>query len=276
MLIRDIFIKKSDISRTDLVNIIAFALSMSKEELFINAGVEICNGERNKIEQLVEMRQRGIPLAYILKEKEFFSEKFFVDERVLIPRPETETLVEEALKLIGTRRDRLLLLDVGTGAGTIGLTIAKKTMQRVVCLDISLDALAVAKKNAMLLDVDEKVCFVCSDLLAGFREGAGFDMILVNLPYIASGEWGSSMPDVRDFEPHIALDGGEGGIEIYRRLMMALPHHLKKGGSVLCEIGSAAQAEDIRNALICLGLRVETKPDLSGRKRVVIGTCINL
>jgi len=274
--IRDIVYRRKDISRLDLVNIVAFALTMSKEELFTGAEKEISEGDVRRIEELVKTRQEGAPLAYILNEKEFFSETFFVDGRVLIPRPETETLVEEALKIINLKRGPLLLLDMGTGPGTIGLTVAKNTTRYIICMDISPGALTVAKKNALLLDVPDRAGFVCSDLFGAIKEGVRFDMILANLPYVSSEEWNTLMRDVRDYEPEIALNGGEEGFEIYERFIGMLPYYLKRTGHVLCEIGNATQAATIKKALGCSGFNVETKLDLSGKERVIIGSWINL
>jgi len=274
--IRDIVVGEKDVTRLDLVNIIAHALSIRKEEVFAGYEREICREEASRIERLLKSRREGTPLAYILKEKEFLSETFFVDERVLVPRPETETLVEEALEIIRTRNDTLFLLDMGTGPGTIGLTIAKRTGHKVVCVDISPDALCVAKKNALLLDVSDNTSFICSDLFSAIQKSAKFDLILANLPYIPSEELNTLMRDVRDFEPEIALDGGEGGIEIYKRFIDELPHYLKRNGHVLCEIGSAVQAVNIQKALRCSGLEAEIKLDLSGKERVITGSWINL
>lgn len=276
MRIRDIVVGERDVTRLDLVNIIAHALSIRKEEVFASYERVVCREEASRIEGLLKSRREGTPLAYILKEKEFFSEVFFVDERVLIPRPETETLVEEALKIIRTRKDPLLLLDMGTGPGTIGLTIAKKTRHNVMCVDISPDALCVAKKNALLLDISDSTSLICSDLFSAIQKSVKFDLILANLPYIPSEEWNTLMRDVRDFEPEIALNGGEGGVEIYRRFIDALPHYLKRNGHVLCEIGSATQAVNIQKALGYSGFEVEIKLDLSGKERVIIGSWINL
>lgn len=276
MRIRDIFVKEKDVTMLDLVNIIAHALSIRKEEVFAGYEREVCRKEASRIERLLKSRREGTPLAYILKEKEFFSETFFVDERVLVPRPETEALVEEALKIIRTRKDPLLLLDMGTGPGTIGLTIAKKTRHDVICVDISPDALCVAKKNALLLDVSDRTSLVCSDLFSAIQKSVKFDLILANLPYIPSEEWNALTCDVRNFEPEIALNGGEGGVEIYRRFIDVLPHYLKRNGHVLCEIGSATQAVNIQKALGYSGLEAEIKLDLSGKERVIIGSWINL
>jgi release factor glutamine methyltransferase len=274
--IRDIFVKEKDVTMLDLVNIIAHALSIRKEEVFAGYEREVCRKEASRIERLLKSRREGTPLAYILKEKEFFSETFFVDERVLVPRPETEALVEEALKIIRTRKDPLLLLDMGTGPGTIGLTIAKKTRHDVICVDISPDALCVAKKNALLLDVSDRTSLICSDLFSAIQKSVKFDLILANLPYIPSEEWNALTCDVRNFEPEIALNGGEGGVEIYRRFIDVLPHYLKRNGHVLCEIGSATQAVNIQKALGYSGLEAEIKLDLSGKERVIIGSWINL
>lgn len=276
MRIRDIFVKEKDVTMLDLVNIIAHALSIRKEEVFAGYEREVCRKEASRIERLLKSRREGTPLAYILKEKEFFSETFFVDERVLVPRPETEALVEEALKIIRTRKDPLLLLDMGTGPGTIGLTIAKKTRHDVICVDISPDALCVAKKNALLLDVSDRTSLICSDLFSAIQKSVKFDLILANLPYIPSEEWNALTCDVRNFEPKIALNGGEGGVEIYRRFIDVLPHYLKRNGHVLCEIGSATQAVNIQKALGYSGLEAEIKLDLSGKERVIIGSWINL
>ncbi len=274
--IRDIIVGEKDVTRLDLVNIIAHALSIRKEEVFAGYERGVCREEASRIERLLKSRREGTPLAYILKEKEFFSETFFVDERVLVPRPETETLVEEALDIIRTRNDTLFLLDMGTGPGTIGLTIAKRTGHKVMCVDISPGALCVAKKNALLLDVSDSTSFICSDLFSAIQKSAKFDLILANLPYIPSEELNTLMRDVRDFEPEIALDGGEGGIEIYKRFIDELPHYLKRNGHVLCEIGSAAQAVNIQKALRCSGFEAEIKLDLSGKERVITGSWINL
>jgi len=274
--IRDIVVREKDVTMLDLVNIIAHALSIRKEEVFAGYEREVCTEKASRIERLLKSRREGTPLAYILKEKEFFSETFFVDERVLIPRPETEALVEEALKIIGTSKDPLLLLDMGTGSGTIGLTIAKKTRHNVICVDISPDALCVAKKNALLLAVSDRTSLVCSDLFSAIQKSAKFDLIFANLPYIPYEEWNDLMCDVRDFEPEIALNGGEGGVEIYKRFIDALPHYLKRNGHVLCEIGSAAQAVNIQKVLRHSGFEAEIKLDLSGKERVITGSWINL
>jgi len=154
--------------------------------------------------------------------------------------------------------------------------LAKKTHKHVVCTDISFEALRVAQLNAENLDVDELTHFVCSDLFSAINNSK-FDMILANLPYVASEEWDSIMVDVKDYEPRRALDGGAGGIEIYTRFIEALPQHLKGHGYVLCEVGGCEQqASKINKMLSTAGLTVVVKKDFSGHERVLIGSWTNL
>lgn len=218
----------------------------------------------------LDERLAGKPLAYITGVREFFSENFFVNEAVLIPRPETEVLVEEALDLIGDRKG-LTVLDVGCGSGAIGIIVAKHTDNKVVSVDISEAALAVARRNAVSLGVHKKTRFVCGDLLGAFGDGTRFDMIVANPPYVAADEWDDLMVDVREYEPRAALDGGEGGLDIYRRLVGHVPRHLVRGGHVLLEIGSFRQARDVGAMLEAAGLKVGVRKDYSGRERVLVG-----
>jgi len=275
--IRDIAFKKHSVTMLELINIVAFVLNMSKEQVFVNADKEIEDRDALEIERLLALRHKGMPLAYITKTKEFFSETFYVDERVLVPRPETEMLVEEAIRIIGEKKHPVSVLDIGTGSGIIGLTVAKNTKQHVICTDISFDALTVAKTNAEILGVTDLVEFVCSDLLLGIKKGVMFDIILANLPYVPCEECDNLMRDVKDFEPMIALNGGEEGINIYRRLINMLPYFLKKeAGCVLCEIDGAKQAVNMCRNFMRLGMNAEVKTDLSKAERVVIGTWTDL
>ncbi|HOH25544.1 MAG TPA: peptide chain release factor N(5)-glutamine methyltransferase [Syntrophorhabdus sp.] len=271
MRIRDIIEQHKKIEWLEAVNIIADALFMSKEGILVNLDQDVDEKTCLHINDLLSKRERGMPLAYITKSKEFFSEKFYVDAGVLIPRPETELLVEEALKLITENKRINNLLDIGTGAGTIGLILAKKTQKHVVCTDISFDAIRIAMRNAENLGVRGLIHFVCADLFSGIC-GSKFDMILANLPYVGSGEMDSLMADVKNYEPRLALDGGAGGIQIYRRLIEEVPHHLKDNGYVLCEVGGYVQANKISEMLRALGMNTAVKKDLSGHDRVLIGS----
>jgi release factor glutamine methyltransferase len=271
--IRDIFIEKRDIiAPLDLINIVSHTLALSKEKIFINLDREVEEEEMLHIDGLIRQRNTGKPLAYIMKSKEFFSEMFHVDQRVLVPRPETEILVEEALRIIENKHGFIHAMDMGCGSGAIGIILAKKTLCEMLCVDISPDALSVAKKNAKLLGVKRNINFVCSNLFESIKEDRSFDLILANLPYISQQEWDDLAEDVKAFEPRIALYGGKEGTEIYARFVAGLPHHLKKKGHVLCEIGSDLQGRKVRNMLESLGLKATLKTDLSGRERIIAGS----
>ncbi len=275
MRIRDILAQHKRIENLDALNIVATALSTRKEAVLTDLDRDIDEKTCLHIEDLFSKREKGVPLAYIAKNKEFFSEQFYVDEAVLIPRPETEVLIEEALELIAKNKEINNLLDVGTGPGTIGLTLAKKTHKHVACTDISFEALRVAQRNAKNLGVEGLTHFVCSNLFSAINNSK-FDMILANLPYVALEEWDSLMVDVKDYEPRRALDGGAGGIEIYTRFIEALPQHLKDHGYVLCEVGGCEQASKISKMLRTAGLTVVVKKDFCGHERVLIGSWTNL
>ena len=260
---------------TDILPILSFALSMKKEKILVCLDNEIGENEARAVERILRERQEGKPLAYITGEKEFFSQSFFVDRRVLIPRPETELLVEEALAILDKRNDIRTVMDVGTGSGIIGATIARLSSRSVLCVDISMDALTVARRNASASEAPERLAFLCSDLMTGIKKGRKFDMILANLPYVAEREWDDIMRDVKEYEPGVALLGGPDGLEIYRRFVRLLPEYLGEHGCVLVEIGPG-QGQKMVNMLESRGLKAVLKKDLAQRERVVIGSWTNL
>lgn len=277
MRVRDILRSERDLQRIDLLGLLSSALSLSVEKVITQGEHELHAEEEERLQMLLEERRRGRPVAYISGKKEFFSQDFTVDHRVLIPRPETETLVEEALRImprLPTRPWRVL--DVGTGSGAVGITLARLTGAFATCLDISPDALEVAKINTRRLAVEHLVDLVCSDLLSALGKGAQFDLIVANLPYIAVHEWMTLMPDVRLFEPKLALLGGGDGLDVYRRLIAGVRAHLSEEGHLLCEIGGPKQAQAMSGLLGEIGLFVQTKNDLAGRERVVVGSCRSL
>jgi release factor glutamine methyltransferase len=273
--IRDIIKQHKSIEMLDAVNILALALSTSKEGVFMGLDREVDEATHLRIKSLLAERERGMPFAYIARNKEFYSENFYVDQGVLIPRPETEILVEEALGLLARNPEMNSILDMGTGSGAIGLILAKTTGKRVVCADISPGALRVAQRNGAFLGVLGNTRFVCADLFTAMGD-VRFDMILANLPYVASEEWENLMSDVKDYEPRTALDGGQGGVGIYRRFLEGLPQHLKENGYVLCEIGGCEQANKMRDMFRAIDLTVVVKKDFSGIERVLIGSWTSL
>ncbi len=274
--IRDIVLREKNIPMTDVLGIISFVCATTKEQVLANMDREIENANLSVIEKLIEERKNGKPLAYITEKKEFYSQEFFVDKNVLVPRPETEILVEEALNIIDKRKNMTDILDMGTGSGAIGLTIAQRTQKKVVCVDISEKALRVAGKNARAMGINDRVYLLCSNLFGGIREGVKFDMILANLPYVADEEWENLMTDVRNFEPKKALCGGKGGTEIYQKFLQSARPHLRNEGHMLCEVGGYRQAQMMKNILESMGFIVNIKNDYSGVERVVVGSWINL
>lgn len=277
MRVRDILRSESDIERIDLVGLLSSVLSISAEKLMIQSERELQPNEEQRLYFLLEERRQGRPMAYITGKKEFFSQNFLVDQRVLIPRPETETLTEEALRIISAfPKKTWRIVDVGTGSGAVGITLARETGNTVTCLDISYDALQVARANASRLGAVDLVDLVCSDLFSGVGNRARFDLIVANLPYVSADEWPVLMPDVRLFEPKLALWGGGDGLDIYSRLISDLTQHLSDEGHVLCEIGGGEQAQAVSGLLQRIGLTALTKKDLAGRDRVVVGSCRSL
>lgn len=208
---------------------------------------------KKSIRQAMDKRRKGMPLAYVLKQAEFYGHSFFVTRDTLIPRPETELLAEEALKVLRPFREPAVL-DIGTGCGclAVGLTIARPDC-RMTALDISKNALAVARKNIRRHGLEEKIKLVHSDLFNAFHVGAplvgvqnrgagtspapAWDLIVSNPPYVDEVE----MPDLpREVlrEPRVALDGGKRGLAVIERILGEAPRFLKKGGFLLMEIGA--------------------------------------
>ena len=223
-----------------------------------------------RLDALLDRRLAREPLAYITGERSFFGLDFVVDQRVLVPRPETEGLVERAIQIASRAPGRQVrVADVGTGSGCIAVALALRLpAARVVATDCSLDALAVARLNAQRHGVEDRIDFVHCDLLRGVRER--LDIIVANPPYIASDEIGRLAPEIARFEPQQALDGGADGLAVIRRLFQQAPPHLTDRGSIVLEIGSG-QGESIlalaHEALTAARVTIEN--DLAGLERYV-------
>ena len=275
MRVKDILSKDNRVPQLDLMGLVSHSLGLSKEALFVGLDREIEEWEARQIDELVEERRTGRPLAYITRMKEFYSEEFFVDGHVLVPRPETEQLVDEALRIIENRAKPVSVLDMGTGSGAIGIIVAKKASCEVLCVDISPGALRVARQNARLLCPDANISFACSKLFDSIKADKRFDLVLANLPYIPTEEIDALAVDVKDFEPRVALDGGPDGLDVYREFLAALPEYLEEGGHLLCEIDGYFQSKRMEEMVQSIGLRAETKRGFSGRERVITGSWIN-
>lgn len=184
---------------------------------------------------LVARRSLREPMAYIVGEREFWGRRFEVTPGVLIPRPETELIVEEALSLF---RDRApgCIIDLGTGSGCLAVSLAGEFPDaRVIATDISMAALGVARRNAAMNGVEARIDFRLADLLDGVSECA--DLIVSNPPYVASGDAPGMVPEVREHEPHVALFAGNDGLHVYRRLFPSAKPRLRPGGHLILEVG---------------------------------------
>jgi len=238
--------------------------------------------------RLVHRRAQREPLQYITGVREFWSLEFKVDPRVLIPRPETELVVEVALRLLlqSALRFGLTLplamhsalpmrrvLDVGTGSGCIAVALAKELPQAEVwATDVSQDALAVASENARHHDVAERVQFCQGDMFAPVAEyHEGFDLIVSNPPYIAHDDLAVLQPEVRNWEPRYALDGGVDGLDFCRRLLSEGPTYLRSGGWLVMEIGQGQSTEVMRLVRERRDLTESfCVPDYAGHTRVAV------
>lgn len=218
-------------------------------------------------EALVERRKRREPLQYILGSQEFMGVTFRVSPAVLIPRPDTEALVAAALTRVS---GPALIADIGTGSGVIAVTLARSLPEsQLVAVDLSPEALEVAQANAREHGVANRIQFRYGDLLEPLA-GERFDAILSNPPYIGEEETASLMPEVRDWEPRIALTPGQDGLEIYRRLVRAAPAYLKPGGLLGVEVG-AGQAQAVAQLFRQAGFAPQIYPDPGGIERAVLG-----
>ncbi|HVV47254.1 MAG TPA: peptide chain release factor N(5)-glutamine methyltransferase [Bryobacteraceae bacterium] len=206
-------------------------------------------------------RMQGKPLQYITRTQEFYGRPFRVSPSVLIPRPETEILVETVLK---RRTGAQSIVDVGAGSGAIAVTLALETQARVIATDISLPALQIAASNAASLKA--RVGFIAADLLSVVADSS-VDVVVSNPPYVATGECESMQREVRDWEPHVALFAGDTGLDIYRRLIPEAARVLRPGGLLAFEFGFN-QADAVRD-LTAGWHAVELTPDLAGIPRIL-------
>lgn len=215
--------------------------------------------------QQIKNRAEHMPVAYITCEKEFMGLSFYVDPSVLIPRPDTETLAEEALSLIKGGEE---VLDLCCGSGAIGLSLAKLSgAARVDLADISAQALNVAQTNAKLLDVESKVRFFQGSLFEALGD-LRYDIIVSNPPYVSMEEYKTLAKDITDYEPPLALLASEDGLAFYKAISKTAPAHLKEGGKLLLEVG-AKQSKRVARMLEESFTNIRVLKDLAGRERVV-------
>jgi release factor glutamine methyltransferase len=255
--------------------LLCHAIGIDRAHLLTKSEEQIDDVKYKAYLGLVERRAAGEPVQYLTGHQEFYGLDFFVSPDVLIPRPETELLVEQALKIVDTQGlKRPLIVDVGTGSGCIAITLAVNLLNaRLIAIDASDRALIIGLNNAAKHQVIDRIEFLEGDLLKPLvNRGleASVDLIVSNPPYVEEDLKSSIQREVRDWEPHGALFGGVNGIEFYRRLVSECPEYLKSGGHLLFEIG-CGQLEAIEGMLAgspSLKL-VEVTNDLQGIPRTL-------
>jgi release factor glutamine methyltransferase len=258
-----------DTPRLDAEVLLACALECDRLGLYLEYEKPVEEAERARFRELVRRRaDERIPVALLTGTREFWSLSLEVTPDVLVPRPETETLVASALERLPDAEAELRVLDVGTGSGAVALALAaERPKARVVATDVSAAALAVAGRNAERLGLADRVAFAQGDLFEPVA-GERFDLVVSNPPYIARGEAGSLAPELRH-EPESALYAGADGLEVLRRLVAEAGDHLEAGGVLVLEI-DPGQAPALLQLCADAGLRdVRVQRDLAGRARAV-------
>jgi len=266
--------KGVDSPRLQVELFLAAVLKMPRMNLYLNFERVPTAAEIDTVRSMIQRRAKREPLQYILGTTSFCGFEIAVDRNVLIPRPETELLAERAWKQLLSKEETppVTALDFGTGSGCLAIALAAKAPEaQIHALDFSNTALELAEKNATANHV--KVEFHSGDGFAALATGTKFNLIVSNPPYIPTAEIATLQPEVRDFEPRMALDGGEDGLDFYRRLAVEAKAFLKPAGRIMLEFGDG-QGEALRALFSEQNWVVEfVEPDYTGRLRNLIARC---
>jgi len=240
-------------SRLDSELLLSKILNKKREEILINLEQEICQKNLSRYKELINRRSQNEPVAYILKEKEFWSKSFFVNHNTLIPRPETELMVEKLIKIYKDKK--ISILDIGTGSGCILISLlCELKNSQGVGIDISKKALAIAKKNSEIHKTSNNIKFFNQSVDSKFN--IKFDLIVSNPPYIRSSEIKNLSEDIKKYEPRIALDGGNDGLDLIKKIIYKTEYILKVKGMLALEIGNE-QFKKVSEILIKKNFRIE-------------------
>ena len=281
MTIKDIIVKYSkeleEISptpRLDVETLLQKVLGVDRLYILLNLERVLSEDEEQLFNKFINERLNNRPIAYIVENREFMGLDFFVKEGVLIPRPDTEVLVEEVIEL-AKKKGAKNILDIGTGSGAITVSLAKYLENvKVTSVDISDIALEIGKRNAISNEVDDRINFVKSDLFTNIDKETKFDIIVSNPPYIKREVIDTLDKQVKDYEPYNALEGGVDGLDFYRAITKQAKEYLKKGGILAYEVGHD-QSEDVSKLMEMDGYtNIYTLKDLQQIDRVVIGTVL--
>ena len=253
--------------------LLAHLLSEDRLFLYLNYDRPMETEELTAFRTFVKRRIAGEPSQYITGMQEFWSLPFRVSPDVLIPRPETEVLLETVLEFLGSPDPEVSVVDLGTGSGAIAVALARELrVINLVATDSSMAAVKLAQENALMNQIDSKIHFVCADMFSAFSStSAKFTVVATNPPYVSHAEFSKLSPEIRDYEPRYALDGGPDGLAAIRRIIKEAPTVLSPKGALIMEIG-ADQAESV-SALVKDSRHYESYRiirDYSGLDRVLL------
>jgi release factor glutamine methyltransferase len=264
--------KEVDSPRLQVELILAKVLSMPRMKLYLSFEQRLTDQELDSVRVLVKRRGDREPLQHLLGSTSFCGYEIAVTRDVLIPRPETELLVEEAVGFLERSGIEVpQVFDFGTGSGCVAIVIAaKQASAQVTALDVSAAALEVARSNAMSHQVAERIEFINGDGSMALPEDRRFDLIVSNPPYVPTAEIPTLQPEVREHDPKTALDGGPDGLDFYRQLAVEMVDRLRSGGKLMLELG-AGQGADVSGLLQAQGWIVEVlKKDYNGFERILV------
>lgn len=254
--------------------LLAQALDTDRMRIIVDAARELEPSELARYRDLIHRRRKGEPVAYIRGQKEFFGRVFHIDKRVLVPRPDTEILVEAALRRTASFPMPGYYLDLCTGSGCVAITLARERPAcKLVAVDLSTDALAVARENSIRLGTVHQIAWLAGDLFRPLQvlSGPKLDLIVANPPYIAEAEIADLSVDIRGFEPRLALSGGADGLHVTRRIIAEAPRHLRERGVLAVEIGTG-QTDRVKQSFAEAGFaEIVVDKDYGGYERVVSG-----
>ncbi len=253
--------------------LLSFALNIKRIQIYTMFEKVLNQEELAAFKKLIIRRIRREPTSYIIGRKSFMSLDFIVDKNVLIPRPETEILVESAIDIIKElNKENTNVLEIGTGSGAIAISIAKYCPNtKIIATDISQKALEIAQKNSEHHKTDGNVQFIAGNIFENLNKDLKFDLILSNPPYIKTAEIQNLQPEIKNFEPLVALDGGQDGLDFYRKISKEAHNYLQQNGYLILECGyeqSKKVIDLIKNSYEYS--RIYSKKDLNGIDRVVI------
>lgn len=282
-----------DTPQLDAQIILAHVLDVDRSYLFAHHDYELKADEAQRFTDLIVRRANKEPVAYLIRHREFYGLDFFVDNRVLIPRPETELLVDAVLSQLEIWSEnlspsrQLRIVDVGTGSGAIAIAVARNCHSvQVYATDISTDAIAVAEYNIERLYTRRQVTLLEGDLLTPLKNAVSnnthrsvdnyanverVDIIAANLPYVSVNDYGKLAPDIRNYEPQLVLEAGPEGLDTIRRLLIEAPHYLNPNGVIFLEIGDqqGKKIVEMTHQLVPQARLIDLRQDYNGHDRLL-------